>query len=418
MIKKIISKANLDEKLLTNSVYITFSRFSRYFLMLLFTIMSSRYLGTSNYGALSYYMSRLAIISLFFTFGADMFIVIQISVKPKKANTYITENIINRIGLILITTIVIILLNKNFKILDFNIVILLLYFSYIFDSFRTVADGFYQAKEEMKYIAYIELTRTLLLIILFVIFMKLDLGLTGLAFSYFLSTLISFLISYLIMFSKFKVKLLPTALEQQLNLIKFSLPFFMNNIVNVLAMQIDIQMINSYMGDIQTAYYATAKKLIDIVLVIPGIICTLLLPRLSNGSINQKNNKKIISIIFLLGVTVSLFTFILAKYIILLLFGKEFIYAYKILRTFSIAFPIIFLNAYFGSLLSAKNKQKVTLLINVINTALNVLLNSLLIPTYYSNGAAIATVITIFTTFIMYVFYYLTKKKVLYNEPN
>ncbi|WP_238884654.1 flippase [Clostridium sp. YIM B02551] len=414
MITKI--KNGIREKsILKNGIYITISRFTKYFLMLLFTILSTRYLSTEDYGRLSYYISQISIISIFFTLGTDIYIVIQISKHSDKKDKYITQNIINRIIMIsTITTLFIlnILVGSKEK---YDIIVILLYLSFIFDSFRTVSDGYFQAIEEMKIVAFSELLRSILLLIFMGIFVLCDLKLTGLALAYFISTLIVFISCYYIMFIRYKVKLTKFSLTEQKVLIVSSIPFFINILVNVLTVQIDIIMIKNLMGYVETAYYNSAKKFIDIVLIIPGIITTVLLPKLSKKEINSDNNKKLLKGILLIGIVVMLGTLILSKFLITIAFGKQYLPSYKILNLFALGFPIIFINAYFGTLFNSIGKQKICLYVNIINTLLNVILNYFLIPIIKANGAAIATVITIYSTCIMYMLIFNKNKSIIFD---
>ncbi|MDT8716140.1 flippase [Clostridium sp. 19966] len=401
MFKKINNK-----RVFKNVIYISTSRFLKYFFMLIFTMLSARYLKTDNYGLLSYYLSTLSIIALFFTFGSDTYIVLQISKDIGKADRYISQNIVNRNFLMIFVTIGIVILNNFILIIPFNLVVLLLYLSYIFDSYRTVADGYYQAVEKMQYISYIEILRSILLLAFLIISMYLKGGIYGLAFSYFFSTMISLIISYYIMFFKLGVKLYKSKLYDIVLLIKNSTPYFINALVNVIAMQLDVIMINNLSGNIETGYYNSAKKLINIVLIIPGIVTTVLLPRLSNKKISKNKNKKIMLLIFIIGLIIGSMTFSISKFIIELLYGEQYIKSYYTLNTFSMGFPLIFLNYYLSAVFIANGKQKFVLNINILTCILNAIVNYFLIPRYGSNGAAIATISTMLFGFILYLIYY------------
>lgn len=394
---------------LKNGVYLTLSRFTKYILLYVFTMIITRYLGTEEYGKFTYYLSQITIISLFFTLGTDTYIIIQIAKDQGNKNKLISENIKNRIILISLISIILLSINTFSKSKFISVSLLLIYCAYIFDSFRTVADGYFQAIEEMKLVAISEALRGVLLLIFVLIFKGLDLGLVGLAMAYFSSTLLVLLLNVYYLFVKHGVRLENTIFENQKKLIKCSLPFFMVSLINILSLQIDTIMIRQLAGYSETGIYGTAKKILDVVLVIPSIISTVLLPRLSKGKVDNKTNNKIMAIIFGIGLVVTIGIVTCAKYVIVFSFGIEYVKSYYNLCIFSVGIPLIFLNAYFGSYFSANSMQKNVMYINLISTILNVVLNYKLIPLYYANGAAIATVATIISSFTMYFILYKRK---------
>lgn len=408
--ENIISKiTNLkNSKIAKNGMYLTISRFLRYGLMFIFTAVCARYLNQDEYGLISYNLSQVGIITLLFSLGADTYIVVQLA-KDKygnNTNTLISKNTLNRVVLMIIVTIGILVLNRFMNIYRFDFVATLIYITAIMDSLRTISDGYFQSKENLKLVAILEVMRSVFLLIGVIIARSLDLGVIGVAFAYSISSIIIFLISLYFLFIKYKIRLVPVRLRDSINLIKVTFPFFLNSAMSMISVQLDVIMINAIGGNIETAIYATAKKILDIVLMIPGIISMVLLPKISKGEINKKSSNKIIIYIFAIGAIISGGVFILSKYVIVIAFGAKYIESYSIIKIFCLAFPFIFINAFLSSFLIGNGRQKKVLYINSVGTIANIILNSILIPIYFSKGAAIATVITIFINLIQFYVYY------------
>lgn len=391
-----------------NSFYLTIARFTRYGLMFIFTSICARYLGTNNYGIISYNFSLVGIITLLFSLGADTYIIVQLSKNRKsdKVNKLITINIVNRLFLIVVITLSIIILNNFVTIYSFDKVAIIIYLTAIIDTFRTVSDGFFQSIEKLKYIAWFEFARAMILLLGVIVIMQLDYGLVGVASLYLFSSAIFLILSYYLLFIKYKVRLVKTRFVDSIDIIKVAFPFFLSTAITMIATQLDVVMIGNIGGNVQTAYYTTAKKIIDIVLMAPSIIAMALLPKISNQEITKKNSNKIVKYIFGIGVVVSIGVFLFSKFVIILAFGKEYEISYHIIRVFCVGFPFIFVNSFLSTFLNGNGKQKKVLWVNVVGTVGNVVLNFILIPKYLSVGAAIATISTIFINYIQFTIYY------------
>lgn len=396
----------LGGMLKSQGAYLTIARFIRYGLMFLFSSFCARYLGTYEYGEISYNLSQIAIIALFFTLGADSYIIIQLSRKRKEANKLISLNILNRIILVIITTLVIIIANNFVGVYRFGFVSICIYITGIMDSFRTVCDGYYQSIQEIKYLAFFELSKAITLFIGIGIVIVTKSGITGVALLYLFSSTVMFIFSFALMFKKFKVKLIKVKLIESIYIVRNSFTFFVNSIMVILSMQLDVIMLNNISGNVQTAIYLTAKKILDIILMFPAIISTIMLPKISSKEIKKEEVIEIIKKIVYLSLAIGIITILCSKYIILLAFGKEFIDSYKVLNLFALVLPCIFLNSFISTFLIGCGKEKKVLFINTFGTILNIIINFILIPKYLAFGAATATIITIVINFVQYIYYF------------
>mgnify|MGYP000916182453 CR=1 FL=1 len=404
MMKKIKNfKGNVTIK---NSIYLTISRFTRYGFMFIFTAICARYLGSNEYGVISYNLSQISIISLLFSLGADTYIVVQLSKNSEKANSLISINLMNRLLLMSTVTVFLTILNKFITIYSFNFVSVVIYFTAIFDSFRTVSDGFFQAKQKLKYVAIFEILRAVFLLIGAIIVIKLNKGLEGIAIVYFITSFIIFIASYYLLFIKYKIKLVKVKFIETINLIKNAFPFFINAIILILGLQIDIIMINNLAGNSQTAYYTTAKKVIDIVLMIPTIISMVFLPRISSNQVSKEESKKILKVIMGIGVIIGIFVYTISNIFVLLAFGNEYMESSTIIKIFCFGFPFIFANSFISTCLIGSGMQKKVVFVNSIGTVVNILLNLILIPKFLCTGAAIATLASIVINFLQFTWDY------------
>lgn len=176
-------------------------------------------------------------------------------------------------------------------------------------------------------------------------------------------------------------------------------------------MQIDVMMINAFMGDVQTGYYSASKKIFTNLLIFPSIMTTVLLPKLSNKSLDENKSFYVLKLNFIGGAVIAAGIFLFAKLGILILFGRQYLPAYYILQVFGLAMPMLFVNYYLGTYLVANEKQTTSLAISIFTTSINIGMNYVLIPEYQGLGAAIATLISIAVGFVFSLYFYFKIKK-------
>lgn len=189
-----------------------------------------------------------------------------------------------------------------------------------------------------------------------------------------------------------------TKLEIQKHL-KAILIFFGMTIVTSIYTMLDTAMLGFLSSDIEVGYYTASTKLGHMVLSMLTAITVVLLPRLTNYA--QKNDtssfnelvKKSANILLLLSIPMTCGLIILARPLVLLLSGKQYLPAVISMQIIS---PILIIIS-FGSLtgvqiLPAIGKEKISFYSYIIGAITNIILNSILIPQYGALGAAIGTV--------------------------
>ncbi len=154
-------------------------------------------------------------------------------------------------------------------------------------------------------------------------------------------------------------------------------------------------------GNIAVGYYSYATKISSIVIGIVVSLSVVLLPRLSylveNNDIvkMQEIMDKATRAILTISIPACIGVFFLAREIIVLLFGIEFLPAVFTLRILSLLIVIKSIGNLFGTqLLLAFGREKLLLYSTILGAITNIVLNILFIPKYQENGAAFASVIS------------------------
>lgn len=163
----------------------------------------------------------------------------------------------------------------------------------------------------------------------------------------------------------------------------------------------DTILLSIWRGDYDVGIYQSVFKLISVVFLIPDVIINTLLPVLSRlyetddnqwAKIGQIMNKTL----FLLSLPITIMLFVYAEQIIGFIYGmKAFKESVPILRIFSIVVFFHFSMVTYAIMLTAGRRQKDRMIIVVLATIVNFVLNLFVIPRYGPFGAAGVSLATI-----------------------
>ena len=148
-------------------------------------------------------------------------------------------------------------------------------------------------------------------------------------------------------------------------------------------------------------YYSYAMKTSKIVITVLSAATTVLLPRLSHlyseGEKSQFNTLGNKGILFLLISSLPLATILClnSDQVVLFLYGSEYAPAISTLRILSMLIVPISFSTYLGiQILCSTGLENKMLRAVSIGAVLNIILNSILIPRFQQNGAAVASLIS------------------------
>ena len=181
--------------------------------------------------------------------------------------------------------------------------------------------------------------------------------------------------------------------------LKAIIVFFGIDIVTSIYTMLDTTMLGFLSNDTQVGYYSASTKLGHMILSMITAITRVLLPRLT--TFIQKNDKnsflqlisKSANILILISIPMVFGVIILARPLILVLTGEQYIPA---IPSMQIIAPIIFIislgSLMGGQILPAFGKEKISLISYIGGAVTNVTINAILIPKLGAMGAAIGTV--------------------------
>jgi O-antigen/teichoic acid export membrane protein len=193
-------------------------------------------------------------------------------------------------------------------------------------------------------------------------------------------------------------------------LAKEALPLFLTNLVGLLYQRTDVLVLSKLRGEADVGLYGAAASVLRVLAMLPTIFVTAMYPALSRFHSESGDRgdslRRLCDTAFrwqiALGAPIVAGVAALGPRIIDLVYGPKFAPAGRTLSILIIALLFFFTNTLLGYMLFTANRQKEFLRIKIVTLVLNLGLLFALVPRFGIDGAAAATVGTIFLSFLMH----------------
>lgn len=404
-IKEKLKGHNLVKKVIENSSWIVSQNIFTMLLGVFITAIVARYLGTERYGTFSYVLS---IVSLFTGIAAVG--IHHISVKDLKYSssdegkilgTSFGIRIVMAIILIIVSEVTLFLLNGNNNTI--LLIGILLSSMMIFNCFEVI-EYYYTATMQIKYSAIVKFIAYIVLAISKILVVVFNKGIIWYTVAYTLE----FSIYALLLYISYKVIKRKNNDKQKWyfdfnyakKLLSRSWYYALSSIMVTIYMRIDQAMLGTYFENkSEVGIYSAAVRIAEMWAFVPNAIITALKPAIigykkNNEAKYKETLSKLYLITSIVCLSFSIGIVIFSKLIISILYGKDYIMAYKSLY-------ILIIGTWFGVIgnvhyvwMVCEDKGKYTLFYSLSGSVLNIIANIILIPKYGAVGAAIATLLS------------------------
>lgn len=394
-------------KVIKNASWIIVCRIVQSIIALIIGMVTARYLGPANFGLLNYASSVVAFVVPLAQLGLRNILVEEIVSNPecegKTIGTAlvmsITSSLFCIVGCISFVSI------SNAGERDTLIVCALYSVSLIFQMTEMI-QYWYQAKLISQYTSVVSLIVYTIVSVykIFLLITQKNIYWFALAytFDFFFISLI-----LLVLYRKLGTQRISFSFPLCKHLWSRSKYYIVSGMMVTVFAQTDKIMIKLMLGNAENGYYSTAVACAGMtgfvfVAIIDSLRPVIFESKKSDSNKFENNVSLLYSIIIYMGVVQSLALSFLARPIVHILYGNEYIAAVPLLRI--ITWHSVF--AYIGSVrniwMLAEEKQKYLWIINLSGALLNVMGNFILIPIIGAAGAAIASVVTqFFANFVL-----------------
>jgi len=388
-------------------------------------VYTARYLGALNFGVLAFALAFTRIFSVITDLGLQLLIVREVARDRFLARQYLT----NISGMKLVMNIVAFgLIALTINLLDYPKqsiqIVYIIALSVVFNSFTQIFYSIFQAYEEMEYQSLGQILNSVLMFFGVLIAINHGFNVIGFGALYFIVSFFILLYCFIVLrvrFSDLAISWLKRKVEVDWvfwkSKIREALPFGLAMVFVSIFYWIDSVMLSLIKGDAAVGYYNVAYRIVLVLIFIPGSYITAIYPVTSKLHITSQKTlllsyKKSFRLLTLIGVPIGVGITLLAKKIILLMFGTEYLNSVLALQILVWSTVFLFMSYSFANLFNSINQQKLVTKIAGFALILNIALNLILIPKYSIIGASISTVMT---EFIRLVFFFIYSAKIGYG---
>lgn len=397
---KLIGRWNIEgtKKYTTNTGWMLMARTTGFITSFLTIAIVARYLGPENLGKLSYAQSFVAILSIFASLGMDQIIYRELVAKPTETAKILGTAIATKL---LFGTIAFFgTLGLAFSIEHDPILITLIgivAFTFVITPISTLAT-LSQARVQAKYTSYISIFLAFLIPVLKIIIILNDKGIIYFASILVLEALILASWAIYVYTNKFHFSLGGLQFDKIIfiHLVKDSWPFLFAGLFSYIYARIDQVMLQHFLDSASVGWYDSAVRLVNMLGIIPSIIIGSLFPAIVSAKQKDRTEylnrlKMLLYLIFVIITFLSIFVFMLATPIVLIIFGGDFLPTVAPMKIYLCSGIMAIIGVLAQQYLIAENKGRFHFLLTGIGATLNIALNLYLIPKYGMTGAAIAT---------------------------
>ncbi|MCZ3364922.1 MULTISPECIES: flippase [Methanobacterium] len=389
-----------------NTSWLLISQILSYLLIFFATIYSAKYLGVENFGILSLSIAFTSIFVVFTDLGLSTLTIREVSRNKSLKSKYLANFILFKIFLAIVmfffTFVAVSILSYPFQV---RLIIYIMTLSVILNSFAGLISSIFQAYEKMEYLSMGAFISNVLIFIGTIIAIELHLNVLIFAVVYLIANLGLFVFYIMIYMLKFSLPSLELDITFWKDNIKLALPFGVTGVFVTIYYWIDSVMLSVMVNSDAVGFYNAAYRLVLVLLVIPSILNTVIFPVMSQFYVTSRESLKMVyekyfKYMAILGIPLGFGVTLLAKKIVVLIFGVEYMGSVVAFQILVWSTTIIFMSGAFARLLEASNKQMVITKITGICAIVNILLNFVFIPQFSYIGASIITVLTEILSFI------------------
>lgn len=369
---------------------------SKVFALVLF-IYAARILGVANFGKYALVMAFIVLFIPLADFGIGALTVREVAREKDSAQRYLANTFSLRF---IFSILAFLLLLFVVRLLRYPAEIQFLAFiggiSLIFISLSDVFGAIFRAFEYIHISAGISMFVSIFTAILGVSALVLGYGLKGLITAFLIANVLGLLLYCLFYLKVWGMWSIQFDLDFWRQIIKEAYPFIILTILGIVYFKIDTVMLSKMKTNEVVGWYNAAYKLIEALLFIPGALMVALFPvmsRLAHSSLPRLKDIHALSVktLLVIGLPIAVGSSILARKIILLIYGCSYLPSAIALQILIWALVLTFFNTPHVYALLALDQQRSVVRFVFMAVCLNVALNFMLIPPYGYIGASLAT---------------------------
>ena len=396
-------------RLVKNSAWLFGAEASSKIIGLATQIIAARYLGDKGYGSYSLAFALSGIFTVFLDMGLSIYICKQVSHYPEKANRYLKSvfDLKKILALPVVGALICLVLLMPGES-EIQVVVCAIGLALVVNGFTEMYLAVFRAFEWMSLVCVLLVVQRALFFALG--FISLLMGYLVVPFSiiFLVVSVFSLILARWNMQkrSEGREPLLDWGLSK--TILKKSLPVCGIFLFSYIYFRIDVVIVYFLIGEAETGWYNAAFKWVEVLALLVASIRSALFPTLSRvysdpGNQFQSICKEAVRYLFLIGLPLTVGTFVLAPELVKLLYGDLYEMTVQILQIMALGFFLICVNEFAIFLLLSADRFSEVLKVVFLGSVLNIVLNILAIPKWGVIGAAaVAGLTELFLFFMLY----------------
>jgi len=389
-----------------NSLWILLEKVSRIISGLLVGVLVARYLGPSQFGAISYALNIVAIFTIFSTLGLDSIVVRELILRKERT----AEILGTAFWLRFVGAILVVIISTFYSYLRDPVervfIVFLISISIVFQSL-TVIDFYFQSIVKGKLTAInqvITLFISALVKIYFIVFNYELIWFAGMAAFEACLTMFNQFIFY-----KYEGQFISRwffSVKEAKVLFKYTWPIIISSFIQMIYQKADQILILRFLRDIDlVGQYAAAIRMSEASYFIPVAITAAVFPGIINNRENRKLQVKrftqLCSLLIWSAIFISLGVQVFGDWVIQFFYKEKYPLSADVFKIHIWATIPTFYGTALGLWFLAENKQRVIILYQIVNIIAYTVMSFVLIPRFGIYGAAYTIVITYYLGLIV-----------------
>ncbi|MBR0471553.1 MAG: flippase [Methanosphaera sp.] len=406
--------------LVKNTSVLFLSQLVSYILAFFYTLYSARYLGTTNFGIISFATAISGLFAIFTDLGLSTLTIREVAKDKSKTGKYLGNHGTIKLILSLITmsTLIIFVNVGTFDVVTKNVVYLI-GSSVIINAFGGVFTSLFRAYEQMEYQSISEILNASVLFVGILICVFTKQSVIAVSLVYVIASLAVLLYNFVICTRNYGLIHFQTDLKFWKYLILTAYPLAITSIFALISFKMNTILLNMLTTSAVVGEYTAAFNLMQALIFIPTVFSTAVMPIFSKLYVDSRemlaySYKKSLKYLTIISMPIAMGTTVLSDKIILFIYGSAYVNTIPILELIIWALPAIFLSYILGTSIASINKQHETVKATFICLLFSTFGNYILIQLFNGIGAAM---ITVLNEVSMVIFYMYIMHKYGYSVP-
>ncbi len=374
------------KKIAKNMGMMVASQLTTWSIAFILAIFLPRYLGATGIGELSIANSIWMIVSVLITFGMDVHITKMVARHPEKTAEVLGTSLVIRFTFFILSCILVSLylffVRYSPRIIEITAIVGL---SYLFGTVSGALSSVLIGLERMGLTSISSVINRVLTTTISLLMIFLGYGVYAIAAVSSIVLPFNILFTGYFILQQYKKIPLRFSMKEAKAMLHLSAPYLVTGMTLTAYQQIDTLFIASLVDTKTVGWYNTAVGLFSTLMFLPVAFGTVIFPALSRSYVAAQEKllliaRRSIDLMFLFSIPIGMGIMVIAKPLILLLYGPDFIASSAILATLGIVLIFTYLNTLLGQLLISTDRTGKWNIVMIGATLLTIPLDLVLIP--------------------------------------